>query len=589
MYGHRNQLLGVLKALSILFSIVALSSILYYYGFPKSSETLGVSLFILKVCLGFYIFKYFIKLFYDFKPGKYLRTNWFEGAVLAFMFLNGLWIEVVGYESVGNIVALIGLYNFDLFYLVFFQVMFFIIVAIELGKASLALSSMKIGPASLLTISFILLIFSGAGLLMLPEMTISKGIRFIDALFTSTSACCVTGLTVVDTATCFTLKGKIIIMILIQLGGINIISFATFFATFYNRMSGLKYVSLIKDILSADRLSDTKLILREIILFSLIIELLGAILIFFLWSDRVPFTGLAEKMFYSVFHSVSAFNNAGFALFSNNLYEDVVRYSLGVHIVIAALIFLGGLGFVVLQDIFSPTGIRDRIRYPWKHLGVGTKIVLNTSLILIFIGTVVIFVLERNNSLVEFGTGEAVIASFFQSVTCRTAGFNTINFALLCQPVLIFMMALMFIGASPGSTGGGIKTTTFRLLIESTIATIRGKENIEVFKHSIPFNLIDKSYSIMFFSISLILTSTFLLSITEPGIPFINLMFEEVSAFGTVGLTTGITPLLSDWGRIIIVVSMFVGRIGTITLALALSKKVFTTKYKYTPVNIMVG
>lgn len=589
MYGHRNQLLTILKGLSIIISIVALGSIVYYYGFPKTVDSLRVSLFTLKICLSFYILKYLIKLIYDFNPRAFLKSNWFEGCVLVFLFVNGLLIEIIGYSTIERLIVYIGITSFDIFYLTFFQLIFLLVVAIELGKASLGLSSLKIGPAALMTLSFILLIFSGAGLLILPEMTIGQGIRFIDALFTSTSACCVTGLVVVDTATIFTLKGKIIIMILIQLGGINIISFATFFATFYNRMSGLKYVSLLKDILSADRMSDTKVILREIILFSLIIEFIGALIMFFLWSDKIPFTNTGEKMFYSVFHSISAFNNAGFALFTNNLYEGVVRYSFGVHIVIAVLIFLGGLGFVVLQDIFGPTSIRDRLKYPWRHLSVGSKIALHTSLILIVVGTIGIYFLERNNSLLELKTGEAVIASFFQSITCRTAGFNTINFAILCQPVLIIMMVLMFIGASPGSTGGGIKTTTFRMLIESTIATIRGKENIEVFKHTIPFNLIDKSYSIMFFSISLILISSFLLAITEPGIPFLNLVFEEISAFGTVGLSTGITPILSDWGRIIIIISMFIGRIGTITLALALSKKVFTTKYRYTPVNIMIG
>jgi potassium uptake TrkH family protein len=468
------------------------------------------------------------------------------------------------------------------------QLFFFIILILDIAKASQRIGLLNLGPSALLALSFIILIFAGAGLLMLPEMTVDHSIRFVDALFTSCSASCVTGLIVVDTATFFTLKGKIIIMLLIQLGGLNIITFATYFTTFY-KSSGLKYQSLLKDLLSTEKVTENRRLLWDIILFSLIIEAIGSITLFFQWGDAVEFTSIRQQIFFSMFHTVSAFNNAGFALFTNNLYEESVRHLYGLQITIATLIFFGGLGFTVMHDIFAPKTILDRFRYPWKKLKVNTKIVLFTSIILVIFGAVMFYILEYNNTLDRSSIFGSIVSAVFQSVTTRTAGYNTVDFTQLGQPILIIMIMLMFIGASPGSTGGGIKTTTFAMLFKSAITTLRGKKNIEIFKSNISFDCIDRAYSLLLFAIIVILGSAFLLTITEPGVPFLDLLFEETSAFGTVGLSTGITADLSDAGKYIIITSMFIGRIGPLTLALSLIRRKGSNNYRYANANVMIG
>jgi Trk-type K+ transport system membrane component len=256
---------------------------------------------------------------------------------------------------------------------------------------------------------------------------------------------------------------------------------------------------------------------------------------------------------------------------------------------VATLIFLGGIGFLAMQDMFSLKNIRDRWANPWKKLTVHTRIVLYTSILLIITGGFLFFILERNNSLKDLSVFGTVVTCIFQAVTPRTAGFNTVDFTALFTPTIIVLMFLMFVGASPGSTGGGIKTTTFAVMAKSAIATITGRKNLEFFKQSIKEEVVGRAYAIVLFSISLIGISSFFLSISDPAFAFEKILFEEISAFGTVGLSTGITPLLSDMGKTILVLSMFIGRIGTLTLALTISRKALYTKYKYASANLLIG
>jgi trk system potassium uptake protein TrkH len=589
LFYHRAFALQLLQVLSIFVSLTAIGSIIFYYGFPATRESFEITYLIIKGSFLFYIIKYLLRIFYDFSPVQHIRNTWFEGLLMLTLILIGIIRELTGVNLWTWFLNTIEIPGTEGYYILFIQVYFLLIVAMELGKASSMISNLNLGPAQLLTLSFVILILSGTGLLMLPEMVNGPKISFIDALFTSTSASCVTGLTVLDTATFFSLKGKTIILILIQLGGINIISFATFFTTFYKNQSGLKYNSLLKNLMDTENVSDSRQILRKILFFSLSIELAGAIAIFFSWGNDIHFIGFGQKVFYSVFHSVSAFNNAGFALFTQNLFEASIRHAYFLQITIALLIILGGLGFSVLQDVFSIKRNRERMKLHWKSLQIGSKVAIYTSASLILLGMILFFFLEFNHSLKEFGLGGKIVQAFFQSVTARTAGYNTVDFSIISQPALIMIMFLMLVGASPGSTGGGIKTNTFAIIFNSAFATIRGKKHIEMYRHSIPFSLVDKAYSILLFSLSLIFISTFLLSIFEPGFDFIQLLFEEISAFGTVGLSTGITAQFGNSGKLILIITMFVGRIGTITLALAISKKVFFTRYKYSEANLPIG
>jgi potassium uptake TrkH family protein len=427
-------------------------------------------------------------------------------------------------------------------------------------------------------------------MLMLPEMTVNgEGASFSDAFFTSVSASCVTGLIVVDTATYFTHKGHLVIMILMQLGGIGIVSFAMFFTTFTKSSFGIKNQAIIQDFLSTDSLHSAKGLLRQVIIITVLIELMAATLLFFTWGDQIHFVSYQEKVFFSVFHGISAFCNAGFSLFSDGLYQDVVRHSYIMHIIIATTIIVGSLGFSTIQDLFSPKLLRERMDKPWKDWKLGTKISVFTSFGLIVIGMIVFGFTEWNNSLSGLTNFEKMVTMFFQSVTTRTAGFNTVDFSKLMVPTIIFMLFLMFIGASSGSTGGGIKTSTFLLILKSSIAAISGRKEVELGKRHIPNELLFKAMSIFVFAATYNLLMIFLLSISDGDKPILNLVFEQVSAFGTVGLSTGITASLSVAGKWMIITSMFIGRIGTLTLALALSSKVKSNSYSYPNAHIMIG
>jgi potassium uptake TrkH family protein len=586
LFSHKKIVLNSLKVISILVSLLTIGVIIHFYGWPGNEYRTNQIINIVTFSISFYLLKYFTQIFYDFHPLEFIRRNLAEGIVLSVMLILVLFYYFIGVSILGYFSVQL---NFDLqpYVLLSIQIYFLVIVGFEVGKASQHLKLLALGPSALMTLSFIFLILFGTGLLMLPEMT-HGGIRFIDALFTSASASCVTGLVVVDTGTFFTFKGQIVILLLIQLGGINIVSFATFFATFY-RTDSVRYQSVLRDFLSSSKISDTRSLLRRIIFFSIVIEIAGAVLVYFNWVQQVSFSSNFEKIYYSIFHSVSAFNNAGFSLFPKNLYESGVSQSFNVHIVFMILIFLGGIGFTTLEDFYSILLNRKKWKNFWKHVKIGSKIALKTSLWLIAAGAVLFLYAEWENILSGQIFREKIITALFQSISTRTAGYNTVDVGALTQPVLISFIFLMFIGASPGSTGGGIKTTTFSVILRTSLATIRGKKNVEAYHHTFSFSLIDRAYAIALFAIFLIFSSTLLLSFTEPNVPFIKLIFEEVSAFGTVGLSTGITPYLSDAGKVIITLSMFVGRIGPLTLAVFLSKSIISTKYRYPDVNIMVG
>jgi Trk-type K+ transport system membrane component len=290
-----------------------------------------------------------------------------------------------------------------------------------------------------------------------------------------------------------------------------------------------------------------------------------------------------------LFHAVSAFNNAGFSTFSNNLYQNGIRNLYGIQIVVILLIFFGGFGFMSMEDIFSWSRIKERRKMRWKRLNISTKVTLYMSLSLITLGAITFYVLEKNTLFAGENPFQIAVTSVFQSVTTRTAGFNTVDIGALRTPVLIMFIFLMFIGAGSGSTGGGIKVTTFAVIVKSALATIKGEKHVVFYKRTIPFSTIDRAYSIALFSITIIFVSAFFLSITEPNVGFLKLLFEEFSAFGTVGLSTGITPFLSSAGKTIIITSMFVGRIGSLTLAMALSTRALSTNFKYAESSIIVG
>jgi trk system potassium uptake protein len=572
---------------TFIFSLFALLAIVYYYGYPQSEASLKTVHLIIRASIWFYILKYLIRVFYDFNPLEFIRFNRMDSVVFVFMVIEEIFFLIFGHQALNNLFMKVLLIPIGDVSILAVQLYFFVIVGLELGKAAVKISKLKISPARLLSFSFMGLIGFGTAMLMLPEMT-TGGISFINSLFTSTSAVCVTGLTVVDTATAFTHKGHWIILLLIQLGGINILAFAAFFSIFYRDSSSIKYQSLIKDLLDTDEMSKSRSILRSVIVFSIVIEAIGIAAVYLSWGPSVEFQEGQNKLFFSLFHCVSAFNNAGFSLFTNGIFEEGVRLSWGVQGVIAVLVFLGGIGFPVLQDFVGLRKKRVRPLQYLKYLQPSSRIALRTSLFLILIGAFAFYFLYPVHPD-DVSTGGRIMQSVFHSTISRTAGFNSVDIAKFSEPLILIFCFLMFIGASPGSTGGGIKTTTFAVILKSTLTSVRGTKQMTVLHHTLRPALVQRALSIAIIYSCWFLIGSICLSIAEPNINVMHLVFEEISALSTVGLSLGVTASLGDLAKSILVLSMFIGRIGSLTIILALIRRATSVQYTYSHTNILIG
>ncbi|XEC93785.1 TrkH family potassium uptake protein [Paenibacillus tarimensis] len=439
----------------------------------------------------------------------------------------------------------------------------------------------QISPHRLMIYGFALIILIGALLLTLPAAS-SNGtsIGILDALFTSTSAVCVTGLVVLDTGTDFSLFGQIVIMILIQIGGLGFMTYGVIIAIILGKKIGLKNRLLLQESTKSISAQGLVRLTLSIFFIAFILELLGAIGLTIRWYGEM---GFLKALYYAVFHSISAFNNAGFALWG-----DSVSGYVGdpvVNILITILFVIGGLGFTVLLDLFR--------KRKWRALSLHSKIVLSSSAILSLAGCLFIFIMELFNP-VTFGDltwSERVWAAYFQGLTPRTAGFNTVDIGGMMVASQFFIIFLMFIGASSGGTGGGIKTNTFVVLLLSVWSIVKGKPDAELYHRRIANEIILRALAVIIISMTVILAVTLLLTITEHGQndDFLMILFEATSAFGTVGLSMGLTWELTVPGKIIIIVTMFIGRLGPLTLAYALAQKTVTNKIRYAEEKVLIG
>jgi len=441
------------------------------------------------------------------------------------------------------------------------------------------LNNIRKEPARFIILTFLLIIIIGGLLLSLPIS--SKSGKFtnpIDALFTANSATCVTGLVVVDTGTHYTFFGQIVILILIQIGGLSYMTIFTFLALLLGRKIPLLDRIILKESINFFSVGGIIKLARRILFIVLIFEGVGAVI---LASVFVKDYGILTGLFYGIFHSVSAFCNSGFDLLGNFISLTNYKGNILLNITVMLLIITGGIGFGVISEIID--------FHKSKKLSLHTKLVLTVTAILIVSGTVLIFLFESNNlsTLKPLTIKEKILTSIFQAVTPRTAGFNTINIGYLNLSTLILLILFMFIGASPGGTGGGIKTSTFAIILMNIKNTIKGREGVTIYDRCVDSSTVKKSYLIFTASIFLIFLSTFLLSITEK-FGLINILFEVTSAFGTVGLSTGITPYLSPFGKIIIMFTMFVGRVGILSILTSISVK--KPQRTYLPEDkVMVG
>lgn len=449
---------------------------------------------------------------------------------------------------------------------------------------------LKTHPAALVLSSFLLVIIVGALLLMLPASSTEGPLPFVDTLFTATSAVCVTGLVVVDTGTRFTPLGQGIILVLIQIGGLGVMTISVALFQWLGKSVSFRHRLVMQDLFAHTPRGDIYSLVKSIIFFTLGAEALGAVLLTMHWWGEFSF---AQACYMGVFHSVSAFCNAGFALFS----DSMMRYSDGplLNLTICGLIVVGGIGFPVLYDMQTWAQGRKGIR---GRLSVQTKVVLSTTLVLIVSGAVMFAILEQPAAGETQTLTQRILTALFQSVTCRTAGFNTVDIGSLTDATLAMMIFLMFFGASPGSCGGGVKTTTLALLAAFTVSRVRKQRRVNLFRKSVPNETVTRSVSLVLVSLGLIGVTVFLLLVGNtvgahadvgPRGAFLTYLFETVSAFGTVGLSMGVTPALGMWGKCVITLMMIIGRVGVLTFSYIIVGTGTTRGVEYSEENLMVG
>jgi len=530
-----------------------------------------------------------IRSLFTFKELKWRARLFNLGVIALILLLQYLPSAILELSSASS--------NFTPYKLTFFACAAFLFF-IESSHSVPLLYRRAVNPSLLFVASFFLLIVIGAFLLMLPNAT-TNSISPIDAWFTSASAVCVTGLTVVDTATAFTTFGKIIIITLVQIGGLGIMTFAgilTYLAagsvSFTNQLA-------LKDMVSSNRLGNVMGFVGRVIIVTLSFETLGAI---FIYASIPPnaFEYTYQKVFFAIFHAVSAFCNAGFSTFSQGLYDPALRFNYSFQLIIIFLIVLGGLGFPILFNIEAYIRTRTKnvfsrlVKIPEKEyyahiLHTSSRIALTTTIVLLIFGFVSYLLMERNATLTEHEsiTGK-IVTSLFGSVTPRTAGFNTVDLTKLTFPTVMIYLLLMYIGASPGSTGGGIKTTVAGVAFLNMRSIILGKSRTEVYRTQISDGSISRAFAIIVLSLLVLGVTILLVSINDSEKGLFKIAFEVFSAFSTVGLTLGITPDLSFMSKLVLSVVMLAGRVGTITLLVAFISPLKETYFRYPTEEVLV-
>lgn len=571
----------------IIISILSIIAFLYDFGFEHEhniNSFLNI-VYLSSVIIGIisisvrYIFK-------DYRPR--LKSAPFD--FLLFLFLLFVFIKQFGYfyfESFSILNSKTLIYS-----------AIFLVLLREFSAIRLEFRKAYLNPAQLFVLSFLIIIILGSFLLLLPRATVSE-ISLIDALFTSTSAVCVTGLIVVDTGSFFTEFGQIIIAFLIQVGGLGIMTFASYFSYFFKGGSSYENQLTLRNITNAEKISEVFSTLKKIIFITFLIEGIGAVLIFQTLDSSV-ITSIYDRVFFSGFHAISGFCNAGFSTLPNSFYESTFQFNYPLHLIVAFLFIIGGIGFPIVFNLFKylkskvMTALLSLFHRKQKNItprliNINTRIVLITTLLLSVLGTIAFFILEYNNTLVNHDTFGKIVTAFFGSVTTRTAGFNTVDTATLNLHTVLIVMFLMWVGASPASTGGGIKTSTLAVAILNTISIAKGKTKLEVFNREIPNVSVERAYAIILLSIFVIAISILLISFFDIDKGLLNISFECVSAYSTVGLSRGITSDLSTASKLVLILTMFIGRVSMLTLLIALYKRVSFETYRFPTENILIN
>ncbi|WP_218598790.1 TrkH family potassium uptake protein [Polaribacter sp. NJDZ03] len=466
----------------------------------------------------------------------------------------------------------------------------------EFSELKLNLKRIYLNPAQLFILSFLIIIFLGSLLLMLPKATHS-GLSFINALFTSASAVCVTGLSVVDTGTYFTVFGQSIILVLIQIGGLGILTFASYFSYFFKGGSTYENQLTLSEMTNSQRIGGVFNTLKNIIVITATVELSAALLIYISLGDQL-ITNFADKSFFSIFHAISAFCNAGFSTLSNSIYQVGFRFNYPLQLVIIATFFLGSLGFPIVVNLlnylkhvilnfFKFQSYRKRYK-PWI-LKINSRINLITTLSLTSIAFILFFIIEYHNTLEEHSLFGKMVNALFIATTPRTAGFNSVDLNALASPTIMITFLLMWIGASPASTGGGIKTSTFAIAILNILSLAKGKNRIEVYRREIADISVKRAFATIALSLIIIGLGVMLITIFNPELKLLNIAFESFSAYSTVGLSLGITASLGTASKIVVIAIMFIGRVSMLSIMVAVFKKIKHKNYRYPSEEITIN
>lgn len=592
---YKNERLEtVMIGCNITLSVLVVATFVSLFGFRQPLLAVRWLYAIQVLLLAFFAIEKVIRTFNAQSRWLYWRVHWYEIPLWIFLLLVAFapddWSEWVDTEDVLHFA--VGVY-------------LVLQVVLKACRTTVKLVAKGRNPTRMLIASFLILIVVGAGVLCLPNASTGEPLGFVDALFTATSATCVTGLVVKDTGTDFSFMGQLVILTLIQLGGLGIVVFGAVFSLLLGQALSLRESVAMQDLLNTNTLTRIGNMIGFIFGFTLIVEILGTVGLMTLWRSDPNWTGAEpEQWFYCIFHAISAFCNAGFGLYGDSL--ERFGGSWQVYAVIVPLIVLGGMGFGVLYNLCNVCANRIKRACVWlfsmqarlamrppKPVSLQAKIVVSVSVLLIVGGTVSLYVLERWSGGPEVGSCASWRAAFFQSVTARTAGFNTIAINEMTPAGRLVLMGLMFLGGSPGSTAGGIKTVTLAVIVMAIVTTLRRRSEVEIFRRAVDIAVVGRAITVMGLFIVVLVGASFLLTFTERGhadqVTLWDILFETTSALGTVGLTTGITPILTGLGKCIIIVVMLVGRLGPLTLLAALTFDLKAARFNYPREPLVVG
>lgn len=591
---YLQKVLGGIDAVTFLAALALIGDVVYEHGFIISEGAeadLGV---LYRIVWGVFLVQttMHIGLAYRETLKKYRTFTWVLN-ILLYLTL----IPVIFFEPESGALKYFWLFlNNRIFQLI----LLLLLSLLRLSSGVIGLLGKRTNPSLILAGSFFLIICIGTGLLMLPRCTVD-GISWVNALFVSTSAVCVTGLVPVDVATTFTSLGQLVIIILIQIGGLGVMTLTCFFAMFFMGNTSVYNQLAVRDMISSDSLSSLLSTVIYILFFTLVIEGAGMLVLFLSIHGTLGMT-MQQEMVFAAFHSISAFCNAGFSTLSENLGNPLVmQHHNLLYITISVLIILGGIGFPILVNFkhiagyhlkrlfyFIRTGKRDRQRI--RHLyNLNTKIVLLTTLILLTGGTIAILLFEWNGAFAGMSMPDKWVQAFFNATCPRTAGFTSIGLTSFSLQSLLLMLLLMFIGGAAQSTAGGVKVNAFAAAVLSLFAVIRGKSRVEVFRRQLSVDSIRRSNATLVMYLMILFLGVFVLSVLEPHASLLALVFECTSALSTVGSSLGLTPALGEAGKLFVSLLMFIGRVGVITIVLGFVPPQKHTKYKYPDDNLIIN